>query len=91
MLSGMAKGYTVEEAGPALPRLLSEALTHPVTITRDNLAVGYLFTPETLEMWWETREILANPEAMKAIDEARAGKGVYYSLDEVDRLLGDED
>lgn len=86
----MTKGFPVEEAGPAINRLLAEAAGRPVTLTRDNLAVGYLFTPETLESWLETREILTDPSVMQAIADDQAGLVKFHSLEEVEQLLGDE-
>jgi PHD/YefM family antitoxin component YafN of YafNO toxin-antitoxin module len=86
----MTKGYTVDEAGARLPQLLAEAVARPVAITVDDRTVAFLITPERLDTLLETREILSNPAAMEAIREARQGSGSYYSLDEFERLLGDE-
>ncbi len=83
----MTKTYTVAEAGQHLPELLAEAVEGPVPITRDDRTVAFLVTPEKLE----TLEILADPAAMEAIREARKGQGVYHSLEEFERRLGDED
>lgn len=86
----MAKGYTVEEAGTRLPQLLTEAMADPVPITRDDHTVAFLITPERLESLLETREILANPAAMRAIADARKGRTKFHSLEEFERELGDE-
>ncbi len=84
----MAKTYTVAEAGQHLPELLAEAVDGPVPITRDDRTVALLITPERLEALRETWEILANPEAMEAIRQDRAGKGIYYTLEEMDAIFG---
>ncbi len=91
MLLAMPKGYTLDEAGTRLPELLAEAATHPVPITVDDQTVAFLISPERLDALLENREILANPAAVDAIREARQGQGTYYSLEEFERLLGDED
>lgn len=84
-------GYTIAEAGSRLPELLIEAETHPVSITRDDHTVLFLITPDRLEALIETRELLANPAAMEAIQAARNGEGTYHSLEEFEHLLGDAD
>jgi hypothetical protein len=40
-----------------------------------------------MEGIFETLEILSNPDAMKAIRRARAGKGKYIPLEEFEREL----
>ncbi len=79
----------MEEAGSRFPELLAEAIAEPVSITRDDHTVAFLITPERLETLLETREILANPAAMEAIEEAREGRGKFHSLEDFERLLGE--
>jgi PHD/YefM family antitoxin component YafN of YafNO toxin-antitoxin module len=46
--------------------------------------VGYLLSPERFEALLETMEILANPEAMKAIRDYESGKTKFYPLSVLD-------
>ncbi len=46
-----------------------------MTITRHNHPVVYVIGAERLGAIAETMEILGNPEAMRAIRDAEAGKG----------------
>ncbi len=78
----------MDEAGTRLLELLVEAADGLVPITRDDRTVAFLITPERLEELRETWEILANPEALEAIQRDRAGKGVYYTLEEMDAIFG---
>jgi PHD/YefM family antitoxin component YafN of YafNO toxin-antitoxin module len=53
------------------------------TITRHDKTVAYVLGEEQLTGLLETMEILADPKAMKAIRDAEAGKGTYFSVDEL--------
>ena len=69
--------------------MVREAAEHPVVITRRDKVVGYLLSPERFEAILETMEILANPEAMKAIRDAEEGKTKYHPISILDEP-GDE-
>ena len=53
-------------------------------IKRRDETVAYVLSRERMEALAETLEILANPEAMRAIERDRAGKGRYVDLDDLD-------
>jgi antitoxin YefM len=80
----MAITYSVTEAQAGLPSILREAEEQPVIITRRDKAVGYLLSPERFEAMLETMEIMANPEAMDAIRNYKAGKTKFLPLDSLD-------
>ena len=80
----MATTYSITEAQAKFPAVVREAAEHPVVITRRDKVVGYLHSPERFEAILETMEILANPEAMKAIRDYEAGKTKFYPLSVLD-------
>jgi prevent-host-death family protein len=80
----MTPQYSVEEAQMSLPRILREAEEQTVVITQRGKAVGYLLSPERFEAMLETMEIMANPEAMDAIRNYKAGKTKFLPLDSLD-------
>ena len=49
------------------------------TITRHQKPVAYVLSPQRLNELLETMEILADPQAMKAIRDAEEGRGKVYS------------
>ncbi|MFZ4484495.1 MAG: type II toxin-antitoxin system Phd/YefM family antitoxin [Chthoniobacterales bacterium] len=80
----MATTYSVTEAQAKFPAIVREAAEQPVIITRRDKVVGYLLSPERFEAMLETMEILANPEAMKAIRDAEEGRTKYHPLSVLD-------
>ncbi|MFZ4693927.1 MAG: type II toxin-antitoxin system Phd/YefM family antitoxin [Verrucomicrobiia bacterium] len=80
----MKSTYSVTEAQARLPALLREAGDTPVVITRHEKIAGYLLSPERMGAILETLEIMANPRAMREIRRARAGKGRYHPLVDLD-------
>lgn len=80
----MATTYSITEAQAKFPSVVREAAEHPVVITRRDKVVGYLLSPERFEAILETMEILANPEAMKAIRDYEAGKTKFHPLSVLD-------
>jgi PHD/YefM family antitoxin component YafN of YafNO toxin-antitoxin module len=76
--------YSVTEAQTNLPRLLKEASHRSVAIRRRDDVVAYLVSRERMEAIAETIEILANPEAMKAIRAYEAGKTKFFPLSSLD-------
>ena len=85
----MATTYSITEAQAKFPAVVREAAEHPVVITRRDKVVGYLLSPERFEAILETMEILANPEAMKAIRDVEEGKTKYHPISILDEP-GDE-
>ena len=81
----MKNTYSVSEAQAKLPGLLREAQGVPVMITRHNQTVAYVVSKERMDAIQETLELLANPEAMKAIRAARDKRTRYIPLDEIDK------
>jgi PHD/YefM family antitoxin component YafN of YafNO toxin-antitoxin module len=80
----MAITYSVTEAQAGLPSILRQAEDQPVIITRRDKTVGYILSPERFETMLETMEIMANPEAMDAIRNYKAGKTKFLPLDSLD-------
>jgi len=80
----MAITYSVTEAQAGLPSILREAEEQTVIITRRDKTVGYILSPERFEALLETMEIMANPEAMDAIRDYKAGKTKFLPLDSLD-------
>jgi prevent-host-death family protein len=84
----MPSTYSVAEAQAQLPALLKRAENDLIVITRRAKTVAYLVSAQRMEAIVETLEIMADPEAMKALRRAREGKGEYYPatiLDESDK------
>ncbi len=82
----MADSYTIKTAQQRFSSVVQEAGDHPVTITKQGKAVAVLISIERMEAIAETMEILADPKAMKAIREHRAGKGVYHDVSILDSI-----
>ena len=79
--------YSVSEAQAQLPMLLKKAENDLIVITRRDKTVAYLVSAQRMEAIVETLEIMADPEAMKAVRRARENEGKYYpvtALDEPD-------
>ena len=71
----MSSTYTVSDAQTQLPRLIRQAERgEPVRIRRRNDTVAYLISRDRMEAIVETMELLASPEAMRAIAAHRAGR-----------------
>jgi len=82
----MADSYSIKTAQRHFSNVVQEAQDHPVTITRQGKPVTVMMSVERLEAIAETMEILADPEAMKAINKARSGKAEYRDLSALDDL-----
>ena len=80
----MATTYSITEAQANFPAVVREAAEQPIVITRRDKVVGYLLSPERFGAILETMEILANPEAMKAIRDYEAGKTKFHPLSVLD-------
>ncbi len=77
--------YTVSEAQSFLPRLLRLAEEgNAIAIRRREETVAYVLSREQMEAIVETLEILSNPEAVRALNEHRAGKTKFVSLEALD-------
>jgi PHD/YefM family antitoxin component YafN of YafNO toxin-antitoxin module len=80
----MASTYSVTEAQASLPAILKKAHGELIVVTRREKAVAYIVSAERMAGIAETLEIMADPEAMKAIRRARGGKGKYFPLAALD-------
>ena len=77
--------YSVTRAQSQLPQLLRQAERGVlVGIARRDETVAYLLSRDYLEAICETMEILANPEAQKAIADHRAGRTRFLPLSALD-------
>ncbi|MGA1193141.1 MAG: type II toxin-antitoxin system Phd/YefM family antitoxin [Kiritimatiellia bacterium] len=79
----MKSTYSISEAQAKLPSILRDPRATFVPITRHSETVGYLLSKNRMDAIVETMELLADPQAMKAIDKARARKTRYTSLDRI--------
>jgi len=81
----MRSTYSVTQAQSQLPSLIRKAEEgEPVKILRHNETVAYLVSRERMEAIVETMELLATPEAMKAVAAHRAGKLKFLPLSALD-------
>ena len=80
----MPSTYSVSEAQAQLPTLLKRAENELIVITRRDKTVAYLVSAERMEAIVETLELIADPQAMKALRRARERKGKYYPLTVLD-------
>ena len=82
----MKSTYSITEAQSQLPGLVREAEeSGSVTISRHGEAVAYLVSRDRMEAIVETMEILANPEARRAIEDHRARKTQFLPLSALDK------
>jgi prevent-host-death family protein len=80
----MKKAYTIKEAQRNMAAMVRTAERGELaTITRHNNPVAYVIGAERLGAIAETMEIIANPEAMKAIRAAESGRGRSYPVEEL--------
>lgn len=81
----MKTTYTITEAQARLPRLVRETTGGAtLAITRHGETEAYLISKDRLEGMLETLEIMANPEAMKAVARDRKGQTRYHPVAALD-------
>jgi antitoxin YefM len=80
----MKNTYSVAKAQANFTRLLKEAETHPIGITRHDETVAFILSRERMDAIVETLEIMADPNAMKAIRNHQAGKTKFLPLSVLD-------
>ena len=78
----MKTTFDIAEAQAQLPKLIRFKQT--VSLQKDNQTVAFLVPRDRMEALLETMEILANPEAMRAIRRDQSGKGKYLPLSVLD-------
>ena len=74
----MKTTFEIAEAQARLPKLVHTKQT--VSLCDKNETVAFLVPRDRMEALLETMEILANPEAMRAIRRDQSGKGRYLPL-----------
>ncbi len=79
----MKSTYSITQAQAKRPGLVREAQGAPVLITRHDQTVAYLVSKQQMDAIAETLELLANPDAMKAIRASRKGSVRYIPLHEI--------
>jgi antitoxin YefM len=70
----MKNTYSVAKAQANFTRILKEAEKQPIGITRHDETVAFILSRERMDAIVETLEVLATPEAMKAIRSHQLGK-----------------
>ena len=80
----MKSTVTVSEGQAKFPSVVRDAEGGGVvTVTRHDTPVAYVIGRERMEAIMETMEILANPDAMKAITEYRSGRMEFGKLSDL--------
>jgi PHD/YefM family antitoxin component YafN of YafNO toxin-antitoxin module len=80
----MKNTYSVAKAQANFTRILKEAEKYPIGITRHDETVAFILSRERMDAIVETLEVMANPDAMKAIREHKAGKTKFAPLSVLD-------
>ncbi len=78
----MKTTFNIAETQARLPKLVRTKQT--VSLRQNGETVAFLVPRERMEALLETMEVLANPDAMKAIRRDRSGKGKYLPLSALD-------
>ncbi len=80
----MSSTYSITEGQAGFPKMVKEAQAgYIATITKHDDPVAYVIGKDRMQALIETMEILANPDAMKAIKDYEAGKTKFYSIDDI--------
>ena len=76
---------TVAELQAQTPKVMRQTQRRGMlAVTREGEITAFLVSRDRVMAMIETMEILSNPKAMKAVREFEAGKGKFYSVDELD-------
>jgi hypothetical protein len=78
----MKDTLTITQGQARFPALCRKEKT--TAITRNGEVVSFIVPRKKMSALLEQMEILANPEALAAIHQARAGKGTYHPLSVLD-------
>ena len=78
----MKTTFDIAEAQARLPKLVRAKQT--LSLRQDNETVAFLVPRDRMEALLETMEILANPQAMRAIRRDQSGKARYLPLSALD-------
>jgi antitoxin YefM len=74
--------FDIVEAQARLPKLVRAKQT--LSLRQANETVAFLVPRDRMEALLETMELLANPQARRAIRRDRSGKGRYLPLSALD-------
>lgn len=80
----MSSTYSISEAQAQFPAVVRASQDRPITITKRDKVVGYLLSPERMESIIESMEILANPQAVKAIADYQKGRTRFLPISAID-------
>jgi hypothetical protein len=78
----MKNTVTITKGQAQFPSLCRSKKTS--AITRNGEVVAFIVPRKRMTDLLEQMEILSNPEAMKAINKSKSGKGKYYPLSVLD-------
>ena len=80
----MKSTVSISEGQSSFPALVRAAEKGSVvTITRHDAPVAYVMGYERMSALAETLEIMGNSDAVKAIDDYKAGKTKFGTLDDI--------
>jgi antitoxin YefM len=80
----MKSTYTIKEAQRNITSMVRTAERGQLaTITRHQMPVACVISPQRLSELLETMEILADPEAMESIRKAEANEGKVFNVKEL--------
>jgi prevent-host-death family protein len=80
----MASTYSITEGQAKFPQMVKEVQSgYVATITKRDEPVAYVVSKERMSALIETMEILANPDAMKAIRDNDAGKLKFVQIEDI--------
>jgi prevent-host-death family protein len=80
----MKDTWTIEEAQTRLPHVVKRAEQGGLPgITRRGKTTAYVIGADRFGALIETMELLANPKAMKALRDAKAGRTRYLPLEKL--------
>ena len=80
----MKSTYSITEGQAKFPQMVQEAQEGSVaTITKRDETVAFIIGRDRMAALVETMEILADPEAMRAILEFEAGKTKFFGLEDI--------
>lgn len=79
----MKSTYSISRAQNQFPRLVREAEAGAIAITRHDETVAYVVSRERMEAIVETMEVLANPDAMRALRLYERGRMSFHPIEDL--------
>jgi prevent-host-death family protein len=80
----MNSTYTISRAQNQFPRVVREAADGAIAITRHDETVAYVVSRDRMEAILETMEILAHPDAMRALRAHERGAMRFHPVEDLD-------